>query len=244
DTGEATSEESFRFDVLGTPNSPWNKSAARVFAELAIRHFSFPNTVEQFDGIRHAFTAHLKTIRKRYQTSLASGPQRGQQKRLDRLQTRKYQLFHRRRYLVYTFKPFQRHIDMIEQLGIDGMSSDESDREDIADGGHTKYRVLAPRWRAGCVTPWLRTIDSTRSMLHKSGDSDVRGSFPRHRIPTNRKSTSTKFVSGLPLNAYDPEWIAADARRKFDLRPLAQHYDFSHDADVAEYVNILEAIPF
>lgn len=126
---------------------------------------------------------------------------------------------------------------MLEVLGIDGMSSDESETEEIDD--HPQYYICAPQWRAGRVAPWLRTFDSIHNILRRGGEAQAaRGSFPRHRKAASKKSTSIKFVAGLPLNAYDAQWIERDARRKYDLRPLPQQYDFTHDDDIMSYVNI------
>ena len=59
---EATSEDNFQFDVLGTPSSPWNKSAACVFAGLAIHHLVLPNNMEMFNAISKAFETYLYSI--------------------------------------------------------------------------------------------------------------------------------------------------------------------------------------
>ncbi|KAJ7041256.1 hypothetical protein C8F04DRAFT_1304069, partial [Mycena alexandri] len=232
---EATSARYFRFDVLGTPSSPWNKSATRVFAKLAIRQLALPNSYEMVQAIMKAFTAHLCTIMRRYKLSLKSTPERIQIKSLGRRQARKYQLFHQRRYLAYAFKPLRRHITMLERLGVDGMSSDESDHEteDIREGRQTTYQILTPLWRASHLAAWLRIFDSLHNILRKSGDSFAsRGSFPRLRRVGQRRSTNIKFVPGLPLEVYDPSWIAQDARRRYDLHPTMEQYDFSHQADI------------
>ncbi|KAJ7017000.1 hypothetical protein C8F04DRAFT_980230 [Mycena alexandri] len=229
---EATSARYFRFDVLGTASSPWNKSAARVFAKLAIRQLSLPNSYEMVQAIKKAFTAHLRTIMRRYKLSLKSRPERMQMKSLGRRQARKYQLFHQRRYLAYAFKPLRRHTAMLERLGVDGTSSDESDHETEE---QTTYQILTPLWRAPHIAAWLRMFDSLHNILRKSGDSSAsHGSFPRRRRVGQRRSTNIKFVPGLPLEVYDPGWIARDARRKYDLHPTTEQYEFSHQPDIVE----------
>ncbi|KAJ7202701.1 hypothetical protein C8J57DRAFT_1101892 [Mycena rebaudengoi] len=149
---EAVSGSNFRYDVLGSPSSPWNKSAARVFANLAIDQLGLPNTSEMFEAIRQGFKKYLETIIRRYKASLLSSAVQKEKRSLKSRYTRKYQVFkflyHRRRFLAYTFKPLQRHIDMVEYLGVDGMSSDESD----VDSNHQlQYRILTPIWRASEV---------------------------------------------------------------------------------------------
>lgn len=117
------------------------------------------------------------------------------------------------------------------------MSSDESEGEDVGDD--PEYHILSPLWRHHRVAGWLRMFDALHNILRKSGDVSVsRGSFPRRRKVTRRKSSSTKFVAGLPENAYDPEWRANSMLRKYDLLP-SQDYDFSHDSDIIEWVNLI-----
>lgn len=89
---EATSEDYFRFNICDTPRSPWNKSAARVFADLTIRQLGLSNTVEMFDALRHAFTSHLGTIIRRYKMSLMSRPQQAKKAATHRREVRKYEV--------------------------------------------------------------------------------------------------------------------------------------------------------
>ncbi|KAJ7429043.1 hypothetical protein B0H11DRAFT_1770383 [Mycena galericulata] len=234
---EATSAHSFRYDVQGTPHSPWNKSAARVFADAVIQKNGLPNTVEMFDALQRAFTAHLETIIRRYRSSLKSPASRAHAKSIDRRQTRKYTLFYRRRWVTYNLPALARHIEMVEELGIDGMSDTESEVE--ADGSDVRYYIVSPKWRAGRITPWLRFLDSVYKILRRGGASHAtRGALPGMRIPTNRKSTISKYVAGLPINAYDTEWMDEDLLRKNELR-TRQPYDFSHDPDLILYVIIM-----
>lgn len=92
---EATSGEYFRFDVRGTPHSPWNQSAARVFADHVIYTACLTNTVNVFEGLRRGFATHLETIIRRYRKSLMFLRDPEGHKRLvnkARRQTRKYQV--------------------------------------------------------------------------------------------------------------------------------------------------------
>lgn len=73
---QATSEDNFRFDILGTPKSAWNKSAARIFAGLAIRQLVLPNNLQMFNAISKAFETYLYSIIRRYKISLKSAEQK------------------------------------------------------------------------------------------------------------------------------------------------------------------------
>ncbi|KAJ7233254.1 hypothetical protein C8J57DRAFT_1090726 [Mycena rebaudengoi] len=231
---EATSADDFRIDILGTQSSPWNKSAARVFADLAIQDLCLPNTHEMYQAIVHAFKAHLDTIIKRYKKSLKTSVERAVIASKGKRQTRKYQLYHRRRYLAYAFTPLHRHIDMLEFLGIDGMSSDESEEDE---NHHTQYKILCPAWRGPHVSAWLRMFDTIHNILRRSGDVEaLRGSFPHLRILTQRKSPRKTFVPGLPMNVYDPIWISRDIRTQYVLHPSGEPYDFTHDPNIVQCV--------
>jgi hypothetical protein len=62
------------------------------------------------------------------------------------------------------------------------------------------------------------------------------GGNPRIRNSTNEKSDSKGFVPGLPINVYDPSWLERDARRKYDLCPAQETYDFALDPSIIEWV--------
>ena len=61
----------FRFDLTGKPRSPWNKSAARVFAtdSITTHHVS----TRSFDDIMEAFFVRIKTLQAQYRLQL-KGP--------------------------------------------------------------------------------------------------------------------------------------------------------------------------
>jgi hypothetical protein len=89
---EATTEEDFKFDVEGTRNSPWNKSAGRVFTQIAMREVGLPRTYETLNSLQHAFTSHLDTIIRRYKNSQKPLPIQLQAKSKTRRQNRQYQV--------------------------------------------------------------------------------------------------------------------------------------------------------
>ncbi|KAJ6543717.1 hypothetical protein DFH09DRAFT_838148, partial [Mycena vulgaris] len=229
-------EDDFRFDVQGTARSAWNKSAARTFANISIQQLVLPNTLEMVNAIIKAFETYLEAIIRRYKVSLKTQDQQAQLKSKLSHHGRKYQvclLFHRRRYIGYTFHPLQKHIDMLEHLGVDGMSSDESEKED----NQVEYKILAPGWRAPEVAPWLRVFDTIHNIIRTAGEPQVlRGSFPHRRILTGKKSSSKKFVPGLPVNIYDPSWLAREQLNQHILHPSMETYDFNHEPNILQYV--------
>lgn len=140
------------------------------------------------------------------------------------------QLFLKRHQTAHQFPLLQKHIPMLEELGPDGMSSDESDR---GDKELTRYRIHSPAWRADAVGSWLRTFDTISTIFRRETGA---GANPRIRNPTQRKSDRKEFVPGLPINVYDPSWLERDARRKYDLYPAQETYDFTHAPRIIEWV--------
>ncbi|KAF9490704.1 hypothetical protein BDN71DRAFT_1511038 [Pleurotus eryngii] len=102
-------------------NSPWNMSAANVFVAA----------FEQFQGLE----MDLKILTKKPKNKQKS---RNTQKRQ---QMRKRTLFTQRYDIALQDPRLQRHLELLGRLGVDGMSSDESDEED---GSGPVFRVRRP----------------------------------------------------------------------------------------------------
>ena len=121
---------------------------------------------------------------------------------------------------------------MLEDLGIDGMSSDEEVK--TRDG--LQYFVLVPKWRAPVLTPWLRIFDSLYLYRRNQAQhGDQRGCLPRRRNASAKESASPKFVAGLPINAYRTDWL----EQQLDVANMVHPTDpqtYTHDPALAEYV--------
>jgi len=77
----------------------------------------------------------------------------------------------------------QKHAHILEQLGPQGMSSDESDHEEATRDRmlgtcSPHYLVCLPRWRAGSLSDWLHVFDSTY-ILDCRVNGASQGDFPR-----------------------------------------------------------------
>ena len=90
---------------------------------------------------------------------------------------------------------------ILEQLGSDGMSSEESSTE----GVKTVYRVKLLPWRRN-VTHVMDIIDSQR---HKDADIyPAQGTKPTKRVRGTANPPSTRTaVRGLPRDLYDDDWF-------------------------------------
>lgn len=140
-----------------------------------------------------------------------------------------------------SLNPYLRyHEPIIRHLGIDGMSSDESDREEheelaranalTDDKIYPRYTIRVPRWRADELSPWLHDIDMV-NIENRANMGTFRGSLPRLReapaggpIP----STNYTFVPGLPVNAYKRTWLQRMDPHVVEVKPQA--YNFTHDS--------------
>lgn len=88
---------------------------------------------------------------------------------------------------------------MVETLGSDGHSSDESDDED-------KKAVLIKDWRSAEVGELLRFIDENRTTTNSYGTT-LPGTLPSVRVRGNYGPISSKTaVAHLPRNFYDDAW--------------------------------------
>ena len=128
---------------------------------------------------------------------------------------------------------------MIRRLGVDGMSSDESDSEDalnVTSGSNLtrEYTILQPVWRAQGLSDWLHVFDSIHILERRMRtlSSSVRGACPRLRkYKEGSKSKQSKCVRQLPHNAYDVHWLASRPvdNVEFEVQPDTEGYEFSHD---------------
>ncbi|KAJ8693182.1 hypothetical protein PTI98_010423 [Pleurotus ostreatus] len=224
DGGDCCTVEDFRIDLIGPPRSLWNTSAANVFVH-AFEAFTGVELDRQM--VRTAFFTRLKTLKQEYKLSKKS--KREQQNSIiqKRRKMRKRTLFIQRHDTVLHDHRLHKHISLLDRLGVDGMSSDESDGEEcMGSEVHTaapRFRVRRPVWRAQVVGRWLQAFDSFY-LRQRQASQDKRGCYPRVRVRDNTEpSTSKDFVAGLPLNAYDQVWMV----RQSDVCASQEHGDFS-----------------
>lgn len=121
---------------------------------------------------------------------------------------------------------------MLTYLGIEGVSTDESDHENTTQ--HPRYRIVKKSWRNDDLIFWYRTFDA----LHQHSrfrpvNRATRGAQPHARIPSDRSNEFSAAVSQLPRNAYDPEWLQAlHPQYVTHLHIDESFYDFSHTAEI------------
>ena len=133
----------------------------------------------------------------------------------------------------------QKHVQILQRLGVQGMSSDESDHEVVASHPpawrtNPRYLVRSPAWRAAHLTLWLRTFDAGHMIKCRMVEGGSRGAFPRLHVYNGQPSNVSKKT--FIRDAYDPQWLAHRKDVQFCVTLDKQPYDFSHDLNILESV--------
>lgn len=131
---------------------------------------------------------------------------------------------------------------MIQRLGVDGMSSDESDYGELARNPPARarpprYYVLQPLWRHSSLSSWLETFDVVYCIIRRVG-LNRRGAYARQRQQNAvqvRYSTNKSFVRELSVSTYDVDWLAGRGDRDFVVLPSPELYSFTHNPEIIRY---------
>jgi hypothetical protein len=112
-----------------------------------------------------------------------------------------------------TLTSLRQFIPVLDQLGIDGVSSDEGEdtENSSASPADHQFEVLEPQWRDPTVGTFFQKVDAlheyTRIFADKFGMRFTPGAPPRTRIRKGRKSETTKYPRGIHFNLYRAEWL-------------------------------------
>ncbi|KAJ3710616.1 hypothetical protein DFJ43DRAFT_1162117 [Lentinula guzmanii] len=194
----------------GSLHDKWNQAASYIFVEILEqkRLITTPDA-SMHDALREAFHVRLKSLHKTWLAKLkmevdADEPHTGRPKTWQRKYTR-------RRDVVIAIPALNPYLEDFDQLGAGGMSSDEEDP------GMSKpsmaYNIREPKWRSEEVKRWLRLLDYVHLESRCSTEGFQfrfsRGAPPRLRVDNNNKTSTAKYVRGLPSNFYDAGWLEA-----------------------------------
>ncbi|OBZ77588.1 hypothetical protein A0H81_02217 [Grifola frondosa] len=219
----------FRPDLRSPPGTPWNKSVTKVFVKSFIEEGIYSCTDAHM--IEVAFQTHLKYLRTLHQRAGISKLENTARKRAAKRAERKRNLFYRRFEVAANHTDLQRHLGILQDLGVDGMSSDESEHEN----GVIQYRVLIKSWRNPVLTPWLRTFDAAYRKDRLSGPSQsTRGAHPHLRLASQKVDLRAPVIR-LPFNAYNYEWLKGLSAFELEsLAPQHREYEFLHTPAMME----------
>ncbi|KAJ3507579.1 hypothetical protein NLJ89_g6220 [Agrocybe chaxingu] len=236
--------EEFRVCIDGNPKCAFNVSSARIFARSFAEFHHLDLSHSELQDIHNRVLTMFKTLKRTRKAGRLSEDARMRAKRAKRRYSRKYKLFGRRLEACLLHPGLLKHQRMISALGIDGMSSDESDYEEVRDNVPVRtraprYYVLRPKWRNPSLSAWLQTFDSVYS-INRRIKMKRRGAYPRLRYDNTasvRKSSNPSFVTELPINAYEGDWLNARIDVDFTVKPTAEEYSFTHDDDIVRYIH-------
>jgi hypothetical protein len=107
---------------------------------------------------------------------------------------------------------------VVETLGHEGMSSDESEPEE--DDMDITYRVKLTPWRR-VIDKELTIIDSARKFSSGFARS---GAKPVRRIRDHKLLSTRPPVKGLPRSFYDDWWIQSDKKRILMVEAASTHF--------------------
>ncbi|KAF8237982.1 hypothetical protein L208DRAFT_1244625 [Tricholoma matsutake] len=230
----------FRFDILGMPHSPWNRSAARVFCADLIMDRDLPSTPDIMESVMESFYTRLKMLKRDYRLSLLQPTKCFISYLMSFHLNSCLQLFQRRLEIAEHHPNLHKHVAILQRLGVEGMLSDESDHDETTRNPQMRLEtphvhVLLPKWRMEHLATWLHIFDSLHMVEWKSMNGGSRGAYP-HMCICNahvpRFSGSTGFICGLPRNAYDARWLTDKWESKFSVCPQDKNYNFSHDLEI------------
>jgi hypothetical protein len=247
-------DQNFRLYFQGRPAHVWNSTALRMLS----RRFAAIHEIEnELVSIERGMMARFKSLRKAYQMLRLSEARQKLAKQVARRQMRKsyvrgqfplnililmpplLQLFITRLEACSLHPGLRTHENMIRQLGVGGMSSDESDYGELGTNPPARlraprYYVMNPLWRHPVLGQWLEVFDSIYLIRRRLGN-ELRGQYPRirqHPATSVRLSINRRFVSHLPISAYKPEWISSRNDIEFVVCPSQEPYSFQHPEDI------------
>ncbi|KAI5981329.1 hypothetical protein EDD15DRAFT_2183621, partial [Pisolithus albus] len=207
-SGPCCTVDNFSVDLLGYARSEWNRSAAQVFAMEYVKHYKGENRTLEF--VAEAWLTRVAGMKAQYRQLHQDKTIRKDRKALHRRRQRKQELYKRRLDTAYQYTEIKdRAVRVVQSLGLDGMSSDESDHE--GHSGEATYHILDKDWRSRHVTAWLQMLDALHLRLRYSGEwRTTSGAWPHFRT-SGLKESGKPAVRGLPTDFYSRNWYQAQS---------------------------------
>jgi len=251
--GPCCTATNFHIDLNGLPRSKWNKSAAEVFAAEFWKCHAGENYTLEY--VTEAWLTRVIAIRTQYKLQQRNESvvksyrvQRRRHQRKHEVRTATFfwfahlnqsKLYTRRLETAYEYQEIKdRAVTIVESLGLDGMSSDESSHEGRK--GEATYRIWEKRWRSRQVNDWLRMLDALHLRLRYSGKwQATAGAWPHFRS-SGLEYSERPPVKGLPVDFYSADWYGKqDAFMKGQLKAAKQLGSLKVPAEHWKYVHLL-----
>ncbi|KAI5981376.1 hypothetical protein EDD15DRAFT_2379767 [Pisolithus albus] len=213
--GPPCTPDRFRVDLSGIPSTDWNKSASNVFVQ-SFRN-AYPDCTKSSKDICVAWERHFNRLRQIYRDQQ-------EQARLAQVELARTAAGAKKENPTYVSPAAvlcasvllgsHSSARAVEELGVPGMSSDDSDHE--SSEGAARYAIVSKDWRSGEVTELLRLLDALHLRLRYGNSwNATSGAWPHLRLVSCRSSTRAA-VKGLPKNFYARKFLASLTREAFD----------------------------
>ncbi|KAF9054773.1 hypothetical protein BJ165DRAFT_1523256 [Panaeolus papilionaceus] len=230
--------DAFRISLDAEPRCPWNTSAARVFTTAFIQRYKLPPS--DAPVIERCFYQRIRSLKRAYSQRRETPEMTLRRERNARQEGRRTKVFHRRLYVFNNHPSLKPYYPEIHRLGVDGMSSDDSEykgtpyfkptrRSTAQLGQPIDLVVRKPLWRSESLTRLLHLVDNLYPIIRRIVTRDKRGGLPFARISWEEaKSTSGRFPRKLPINAYNSSWRSQQQDLIFIVAPLQHEYNYDH----------------
>ncbi|KZS90598.1 hypothetical protein SISNIDRAFT_488172 [Sistotremastrum niveocremeum HHB9708] len=228
-------ESRFRIHYGGTPCSPWNLEARKIFHKLFLKDYS-EEPEWNFDSVKASFYSHIRSRRILYRKlNTKKSPEeqairRQKELKYTRRRTRRINLWNLRIAQVQSRSDLAAAEEVLVRLGAQGMSSDESDDEsrhasDDEDQNPTFF-IRRRTDRAEWITKLLRLLDKMHhEQRYPPGFERTRGGPPRTRKFSATLISKTRPMVGQPKNYYHSQFLAfldEHDRASLAIRPSRQ----------------------
>ena len=201
------SVENFRPDFKSPATSSWNKRMSEVFvADFIARRGA---AAQDKPTIEKGFRMYFRYLKEKTRWQRSDIPKVADRRNAHR--NRRHKLLEYRIKGCRRFKQLDHLAQSIEQLGAEGMSDDESDKESGPLTGNRTYQILDIDWRS--KDPKFLAFLELLDLLHmstkfKRDGTPNPGNWPRVRVRLSKQSNyGRNIVPGLPENFYDKHWL-------------------------------------
>ncbi|KAH9037590.1 hypothetical protein EDB85DRAFT_1888287 [Lactarius pseudohatsudake] len=194
----------FMIHLAGNPKSLWNKTACN-------------DTPEMQKSIEKAFTTRVKSLKCQLKRDALPQAEKAVERSKHSQKQHKYKLFQHHREIAKYYSPLTKHLGLLDTLGVNGMSSDESAVD--ADTTRVTYTIIKPSWRHSLLHNWLKVFDQLHHQNHiNSWSTDKHGTFAHIHTGSHKVHETVHAPPHLPINAYDPKWL--ESRETLYLRHM------------------------
>ncbi|KAI0738557.1 hypothetical protein C8Q80DRAFT_1052803, partial [Daedaleopsis nitida] len=193
DDGPACTPATFRPDLASEAHTAWNNSIVQVFTQ----HYSEIDPTADRAMVQRIFERHLQHLRIQYKnTSDGMEAIHRRQRAANRIARQDIALV-RRIATAAIYPELSPHVPMLQALGRDGMSSDESDYDS---NGNRFYRGRRKQWRHPALSPWLQLFDKVFILSPLCSNGMWKDIVRRYH--SDEVSPRVHAVRALPRNAY------------------------------------------